>query len=1053
VAPKTPSPQQKKTAPARTKKPSPATAKRAAAGQQPLALAQEPEAAPAKRAAKKGADAKQRLVLLDGHGLIYRAYYAMPEPLTVRSTGEVVTAVYGFANSLITVLNELKPTHVAVALDPPGPTFRHEKDDTYKTNRFVALKAQVSGIITSLRAPEEIKKQLEECVTSAKDSRAIESGLAKCIEQLDVPDRLRQDIQRTTQPVQALREIGQQAARVRELIEAFGIPVYMLQGYEADDVLGALAKQAEQAGVETFLVTLDSDVIQLVRDSIVKVFMMRPYQRDVVIYDDKAARERYGIEPQQMPDFKGLKGDTSDNIPGVPGIGDKTAVKLIQQFGSIEDLYAHIDLVEPAKLRENLREHEAVARHSKDMATIDADAPVTLDLDASEFKHYDREAAAAFLRELEFKSLVARLPESELLPSGNGQRAEAEATVLAGQDYRTVYTEKELDGLVKTLRAAKTFAFDTETTDQHPLTCSLVGMSFSWAEGQAAYVPVGHRPSLGAKEQLPLETVLAKIGPLLADEKLEKIGHNAKFDIEVLGGCGVDVRNVPFDSMIAAYLLGEGGGEAVRPGSGSLGLKWLVSRRLDIEMKPITDLIGQGAKQISMADVPVEDAAPYACADADMTLRLRPAMEAGLKEQGLWKLFSEIEMPLMMVLARMEQTGVAIDTEALRKMSRTLAKQIERLERDAYDAVGHEFNLGSPQQLSQVLFEDLGLPKTRKTKQGYTTDASALEALRGAHALVDILLEWRQLTKLKSTYIDSLPALVNPKTNRIHTNFAQTVAATGRLSSQEPNLQNIPVRTELGNEIRRCFVARDYGPDPLLLAADYSQIELRILAHVSQDPALIEAFRNDEDIHAATASSVFGVDLDKVTPDQRRRAKVFNFGVLYGLSEFGLSTREGITREEASEFIERYFASYPKVREWRDEAIVSCREKGYAETLVGRRRSVPEIKSSNYQVRSAAERIAINMPAQGTASDIIKIAMNQIDAELTERGLTAKMILQVHDELIFELPRKELDTLQEMVLRIMPRSLELVVPLKVDVKVGKNWGELEVMPPVASAEA
>ncbi|MEX2158587.1 MAG: DNA polymerase I [Dehalococcoidia bacterium] len=1050
MAPKTPPPQSKKTAPARTKKAPPASAE-----QQPLGLAPETEPPPATEKpsprAKKGSDGKQRLVILDGHGLIYRAYYAMPEPLTVRATGEVVTAVYGFANSLITVLNELKPTHVAVALDPPGPTFRHEKDVTYKSNRFDALKAQVNGIITSLRAPEEIKQQLEQCVTSAKDSRAIESGLAKYIEQLDVPERLRQDILRTTQPVQALREIGQQAARVRELVEAFGIPVYMLQGYEADDVLGALAKQAEQAGVETFLVTLDSDVIQLVRDR-VKVFMMRPYQRDVVIYDDKAARERYGIEPQQMPDLKGLKGDTSDNIPGVPGVGDKTAVKLVQQFGSMENLYAHIDEVEPVKLREKLRDNEAVARHSKDMATIDANAPVTLDLDACEFAHYDRDAAAAFLRELEFKTLVPRLPESKLPPSGDEKRAAAEATVLSGQDYRTIYSEEELDDLVKKLRAAKSFSFDTETTDQHPLTCSLVGMSFSWAEGQAAYIPVAHRPSLGAKEQLPLDAVLAKIGPLLADESLGKIGHNAKFDIEVLGGCGVDVLNVPFDSMIAAYLLGEGGGEAVRPGSGSLGLKWLVSRRLDIEMKPITDLIGQGAKQISMADVPVEDAAPYACADADMTLRLRPAMEADLQAQGLWKLFEEIEMPLMQVLARMEQTGVAIDTDALRKMSRTLAKQIERLERDAYEAVGHEFNLGSPQQLSQVLFEDLGLPKTRKTKQGYTTDASALEALRGAHALVDILLEWRQLTKLKSTYIDSLPALVNPKTNRIHTNFAQTVAATGRLSSQEPNLQNIPVRTELGNEIRRCFIARDYGPDPVLLAADYSQIELRILAHVSQDPALIEAFRNDEDIHAATASSVFGVELDAVTPDQRRRAKVFNFGVLYGLSEFGLSTREGISREEASGFIERYFASYPKVREWRDEAIASCRAKGYAETLVGRRRSVPEIKSANFQVRSAAERIAINMPAQGTASDIIKIAMNQIDAELTERGLTSKMILQVHDELIFELPRKELDTLQEMVLRIMPRSLELVVPLKVDVKVGTNWGELEVMPPIASAK-
>jgi DNA polymerase-1 len=513
------------------------------------------------------------------------------------------------------------------------------------------------------------------------------------------------------------------------------------------------------------------------------------------------------------------------------------------------------------------------------------------------------------------------------------------------------------------------------------------------------------------------------------------------------------VRGIAFDSMIAAYLLGEGGGGDNRPGQGSLGLKWLVSKRLDVEMQPITDLIGSGAKQVSMADVTVEQATPYACADADMVYRLREGLEADLKEQGLWPLFTEIELPLVPVLARMEETGVAIDTDALREMSLTLGKQIAQLEKEAYEAVGHEFNLGSPQQLSQVLFEDLGLPKTRKTKQGYTTDAAALEALRGVHDIIHILLEWRQLTKLKSTYIDALPGLVHPKTGRIHSNFNQTVAATGRLSSQDPNLQNIPVRTELGNAIRRCFIARDYGPDPVLLAADYSQIELRILAHLSQDPKLIEAFLNDEDIHAATSSQVFGVPLDQVTPDMRRRAKVFNFGVLYGLSEFGLSARESISREEAAQFIETYFAKYPNVRAWRDGVIADTRKNGYAETIVGRRRLIPEIRSSNFQARSGAERIAVNMPVQGAASDIIKIAMNRIDAELRERKLKTRMILQVHDELIFEGPKKERDAVQEMVLRIMPQSLELSVPLKVDVKVGKNWGELELMKPVASAKS
>ena len=924
---------------------------------------------------------KPRLVILDGHGIIHRAYHAFKEPLTVRKTGEVVSAVFGFANTLLTVLDELQPSHIAVALDPPGPTFRHEKDETYKAQREAT--------------PDDLVAQF---------------------------------------------------GRVEELIRAFNIPIYVVDGFEADDVLGTLAKQAEEAGVETFLVTLDSDIVQLVREG-VQVFMFRPYQRDTVIYDARGAKERYGVEPQQLTDLKGLKGDASDNISGVPGIGDKTAVKLIGQFGSIENLYEHLDEVASEKQRENLREHEALARHSKEMATIHTGVPVTLDLDACQVTHYDREQVLELFKELDFRSLVARLPGAEA-PEGDVRPA-VEATVAEGQEYHTVHTEAELDELVERLAAAKSVAFDTETTAPNAMRSSLVGISLSWAPGQAAYVPVGHRPALGDREQLPLKTVLRKLAPAMEDERLEKVAHNAKFDIEVLAGCGLEVRGVGFDTMIAAYLLGEGSGESNRPGGGSLGLKWLAAKLLDVEMTPISDLIGKGAKQITMADVSVDQAAPYACADADMTGRLRPLLEADLKEQHLWPLFSEIEMPLVPVLVRMEQAGVAVDADALRQMSRDLGKQIDRLEEQAYASVGHQFNLGSPQQLSRLFFEELGLPKTRRTKQGYTTDAAALEGLRGVHDIIDLMLEWRQLTKLKSTYIDALPALVHPKTGRIHSNFNQTVAATGRLSSQDPNLQNIPVRTELGNAIRRCFIARDFGP--LLLAADYSQIELRIMAHLSQDPGLIEAFAKDEDIHAATASQVFGVPFDEVTPDQRRRAKVFNFGVLYGLSEFGLSTRERISREDAAEFIETYFAKYPKVREWRENTIKSCRELGYAETLVGRRRLIPEISSSNGQVRAAAERVAMNMPVQGTASDIIKIAMNKIDAEMLDRGLKTKMILQVHDELIFEGPKKERDAMQELVLRIMPQSLELVVPLKVDVKVGKNWGELEEVPAAASA--
>ncbi len=993
-----------------------------------------------KEPSARSVESKPRLVILDGHGIIHRAYHAFKEPLTVRKTGEVVTAVYGFANTLLTVLEQLQPSHIAVALDPPGPTFRHEKDETYKAHRFDALKSQVANAIVELSVSDTLKNTLSQCVPPAQSSEQLRSEIEACVEGLDVPDVVKRELLRAAQPLDQVREIGMQSARVEELLQTFSIPIYMVEGFEADDVLGTLAKQAEEAGAETYLVTLDSDIVQLVREG-VKVFMLRPYQRDTVVYDTESARERYQVEPHQMADLKGLKGDASDNIPGVPGIGEKTAVKLVQQFGSIDNLYQHLDDVGPEKLRENLRQHEAVARHSKEMTTIHTGAPVTLDLDACQVKQYDREKVLELFKELEFRSLLPRLPESET-PEGDGRR-DTEATVVEGQEYRTVYSEAELDELVEGIASAKAVAFDTETTDVNALRSSLVGISLSWAAGQAAYVPVGHRRGLGEREQLLLEAVLQKLAPALEGDAIEKIAHNAKFDVEVLAGCGVEVGRVAFDTMIAAYLLGEGGGEANRPGGGSLGLKWLASKRLGVEMTPISDLIGRGAKQISMADVSVEQAAPYACADADMTGRLRPILEAELKEQGLWPLFSEIEMPLVPVLARMEQAGVAVDTDALRGMSRGLGEQVAQLEQEAYDSVGHQFNLGSPQQLSRVLFEELGLPKTRRTKQGYTTDAAALEGLRGAHDVIDILLEWRQLSKLKSTYIDALPALVHAKTGRIHSNFNQTVTATGRLSSQDPNLQNIPVRTELGNAIRRCFVARDFGPDPVLLAADYSQIELRILAHLSEDPGLMEAFRKDEDIHAATASQVFSVPIDQVTADQRRRAKVFNFGVLYGLSEFGLSTREGISREEAAEFIETYFAQYPKVRDWREQVVQSCREQGYAETMVGRKRLIPEIHSSNGQVRAAAERVAINMPVQGTASDIIKIAMNRIDAELRERGLATKMILQVHDELIFEGPAKERDAIQEMVLRIMPESIELAVPLKVDVKVGKNWGELE----------
>lgn len=929
-----------------------------------------------------GSERKPLLVVLDGHGIIHRAYHALrDQPLTVRRTGEPVGAVYGFANTLLSVLDELKPTHVAVALDPEGPTFRHEQDETYKAHRPPA--------------PEDLHQQVVRC---------------------------------------------------EELIEAFQIPICRVERYEADDVLGTLARQAAEQGIDIYLVTLDSDIVQLVRPG-VRVYMYRPYQRDTVIYDEERARERYGVEPGQLADLKGLMGDASDNISGVPGVGEKTATKLVQQFGSVDSLYERLEEVQPEKLRENLRRHEDKARHSKSMATIVTDAPIDLDLEACELKPLDSDRVLSLFRELEFRSLVERL--SGWLAGERPSEPAAVETKAVEADYRAVHSEEELERLARRLAEAGSFAFDTETSTLGAMRAGLVGISFSPAEGEAYYVPVGHLPSLGEQEQLPLSTVMSRLGPVLEDAAIAKVAHNGKFDMLVLANHGAWTENLAFDTMIAAYVLGEG----------SLGLKWLASQRLGVEMTPITDLIGKaGPKQLSMDQAPIAAATAYACADADMTGRLRAVLEGDLREQGLWDLFADIEMPLVPVLARMETAGVALDTAILREMSRQLEGQVADVEGQVYAAIGHQFNIGSPQQLSGILFEEIGLPKTRRTKQGYTTDAQALEGLRGAHPVIDLVLLYRQLTKLKSTYVDTLPALINPKTGRVHTTFNQTVVTTGRLSSNDPNLQNIPVRTELGGQVRSAFVARDFGPDACLLAVDYSQVELRIMAHVSQDPNLLEAFRRDEDIHASTASQVFGVPLDEVTSDMRRRAKVFNFGVLYGLSDYGLSQREGIPREEAARFIETYFQKYARVKQWQEEVVVETRRLGYAETLAGRRRYIPEINSSNFQARSAAERMAVNMPIQGTASDIIKIAMNRIDAEMRERGLRSKMILQVHDELIFEGPAAELDDLREMVQRVMPlrqaqdaahrqapgglASLSLDVPLKVDVKVGRNWGEM-----------
>jgi len=889
--------------------------------------------------------------LFDGNALVHRAFHALP-PLTVNKTGEMVGAVYGFALILLKAINELQPTHYAIAFDKKAPTFRHQMFDQYKAHRPPT--------------PEELVNQL---------------------------------------------------GRVRQLVEAFHIPIFELDDYEADDVLGTLSQQASQQGVDTIIVTGDADANQLVSPK-VKIFYPRRTFGDTTLYDEDAVIQRYGIKPEHIADLKGLQGDPSDNIPGVPGIGEKTAVKLIQQFGTIEEIYAHIDEVTPPRLQKILRENEEIARQSKQLATIVTEAPITLDLDDCQVSHYDRQQVAELFRELDFASLLSKLPAPQ---------AEIEHT--HQRDYHIIDTTSAFDELLNRLSAAKPFAFDLETTSLNAISAQIVGISLSPAPGEAYYIPVGH-VGWGEVKQLPLDQVISGLKPILENTTSAKLAHNGKYDMTVLAENGIRVNNLTFDTMIAAHLLGEK----------AVGLKTLAFSKLGIEMTPINALIGSGRKQISMSQVDVKQAADYSCADADITGQLAELFRPELHQQGLWRLFSEVEMPLVPVLVAMERNGVALDTELMKQMSHRLGEQLLKLEREIYDNVGHQFNINSPQQLSCVLFEELKLPPARKTKSGYSTGAAVLEELRGVHPVIEFILNYRQLAKLKSTYIDTLPNLINPKTGRVHTSFNQTKTATGRLSSSAPNLQNIPIRGKEGKEIRRAFIA---PPGSCLLAGDYSQIDLRSLAHLSQDSRLLAAFQHDEDVHAATAAQLFGVDVSQVTSDMRRLAKTVNFGVIYGMSDYGLEQATELSREEAAQFIASYFEKYPGIKQYLESTKEQARKQGYVQTLLGRKRFIPEINSPNRQIREAAERMAINMPVQGTSADIIKVAMINLHQEMDKRQLKSKLLLQVHDELVFEVPQDELETMRQLVPKIMSTALTLSVPLKVDIKTGTNWGEME----------
>ncbi len=832
-------------------------------------------------------------------------------------------------------------------------------------------------------------------------------------------------------------EMRVQMDRIRRVVEALSIPVFEREGYEADDLLGTLARQAEEQGVETLIVTGDTDILQLV-DEHTRVLTSRWRFSDTVTYDPAGVRERYGLDPAQLVDYKALVGDKSDNIPGVPGVGEKTAVSLLQQYSSLEGIYEHLDEI-PLRFRDKLVAGRESAFLSKRLATIVRDAPVRLDLEACRVRPYDRARVMDLFRELEFRSLVEKLPGQEGIPPyGPQQLSLFEAAPAAipspptpAADYQTIGDEQALRELIARLERAPAFTLDTETTHTDPMQAELVGLAFTDEAGRGYYIPLAAPP--GDPHLVP-ERVLEALASLLGDPAKPKYGHNLKYDLAVLERAGARVTGLAFDTMIAEWL--------ANPASKNLGLKALAWARLKQDMTPIASLIGQGKQQITMRQVPVAQVTPYACADVDMTHRLVTVLEAELREKQLWPLFTEIEMPLVPVLAAMEMAGVRLDVPFLEQMSKELAERLRELEARIQEMVGYPFNVNSTQQLSDALFKKLGLPVQglRKTQSGhFSTSADVLERLRGKHPVIEVILEQRELAKLKSTYVDALPKLVNPRTGRLHTSYNQTGTVTGRLSSSEPNLQNIPIRTELGRQVRRAFVAE---PGWQLISADYSQVELRIMAHVSGDEGLLGAFARGEDIHATTAAAIFGVPLAQVTPEMRRVAKAVNFGLAYGQTAYGLAQTTGLTQGEAENFIKTYFERFPRVREYIDTTKALATRQGYVETLLGRRRYFPELlpgSHADHNVRLAAERMAINAPIQGSAADIIKIAMIRLHRMLGEQGSRARMILQVHDELVVEAPDEEVDAVAPLMRQVMEHAFDLKAPLKADLTVGPTW--------------
>ena len=921
------------------------------------------------------------LYLIDGHALAYRTYFALTSAGGDRfktSSGEPTAGTYGFISAVIRLLEQEHPEYLAVAFDT-GKTFRNEIFPDYKATRA--------------KMPDDLRQQIE---------------------------------------------------RIKELVDAFNFPRLEMEGYEADDVLGSVAKMAVNQGFGVKIMTGDRDLLQLVDDRIIVNLAGRKLS-EAKDYTPEDVKEYMGVRPDQIVDLKALMGDSSDNIPGVPGIGEKSALSLFEKYETLDEIFEHVDEYS-TRVKNRLADGKELAYKSQELARIHTDVKISLDLEQARTNRMNTTLLDELFSQLEFRSLRSKL-KTLGKPEKKEKEIDKQQLSLFGEPVTHIGTageyalntiiinsEKKLQNLVAQLSDHEIISFDTETTSTDPMLADLVGISLAVKEGEGYYIPVGHQ---SASDQLPLEEVIKTLQPFFNTKNKKLVGHNVKYDGLVLKNHGMQIDRYYFDTMIAEWL--------IDPATRRLGLKDLATHYLGANMTRIEELIGKGKNQISMAEVAVDKAAPYAAADAEIPLKLMGIQQERMHENDVEKLFQEMEMPLIPVLVEMEKNGISLNAGFFEEMSSELHERQNEIQDEVYRIVGYPFNLNSTQQLSVALFETLKLDppdRRKKTASGhYSTSADILEQLSGKHEVIDLILEYRELSKLQSTYVDTLPQQINPKTGRVHTSFNQTGSVTGRLASSNPNLQNIPTRTELGRKVRRGFISAEGN---LLVAVDYSQIELRIVAHMAKDEAMLEAFRQKQDIHATTAAAVYSIPLAEVTKDQRRHAKAINFGLIYGMSAFGLSNSTGLTLAESEDFVKAYFEKFPGVSKYLDNIRRFATTEGYVETLSGRRRYFPNLATlSNQNVRRREEREAINAPIQGTAADIIKIAMIKLLPELKKENLSARVLLQVHDELILECPENEVSKTVQIVKKVMENAFTLSIPLVTDARVGNNWEELK----------